>query len=65
MGALRLVEEKFYTIEEVAELLGVTRFSIYNFMKQEGESKLNYITIGKRRRIAESELQRYINNNKK
>jgi len=68
MGALRLEEEedKYYTIEEVADKLGVTRFSVYNFMKEKDpKQKLGYVFIGKRRRVPSSELKRYVQENKR
>jgi excisionase family DNA binding protein len=61
MGALLLDEEKYYTIDEVADKLGVTRFSIYNFMKETDlKKRLNFIYIGKRRRVSSTELKRYL-----
>ncbi len=49
--------EQFYTIEQVAEMLQVTRQSIYNFM---ADGRLESYKFGRARRIAAESLQRFI-----
>lgn len=71
MGALQIMQtdeynnnDEYLTIDEVAKKLKVTRFSVYNFMNQtDANKKLNFVYVGKRRRIKASELERYIRNN--
>lgn len=50
---------KIYTIEEVVEILKVTRRTVYNYLK---EGKLNAVKLGRSWRVTEEELNRFINN---
>ncbi len=66
MEALNMMEEKYYRINEVAAKLSVSRLSVYNYMdEKDPKKKLNYVYIGKVRKISETELQRYIRENTK
>lgn len=49
---------KIYTIEEVVEILKVTRRTVYNYLK---EGKLNAVKLGRSWRVTEEELNRFIN----
>jgi excisionase family DNA binding protein len=52
------MNEEFYTVEEVAELLQVTRKAIYDWMR---EGRLSYIQIGpRRRRITKAALAQFL-----
>lgn len=51
------MEEKFFTIKQVAELLGVTRKAIYDWMR---DGRLQYVIVGERRRIKKSDLDAFI-----
>jgi excisionase family DNA binding protein len=52
------MDEEFYTVEEVAELLQVTRKAIYDWMR---EGRLSYIQIGpRRRRITKAALAQFL-----
>jgi excisionase family DNA binding protein len=52
------VEEKYYTIDQVAERLEVSRATIYNWMNA---GLLEWVHAGpRRRRIAESAIQRFL-----
>lgn len=53
--------EQFYTIEEVAEALKVTRAAIYKWMK---EGKLEYVSVGSDRRIPQSALDTFLGRKK-
>lgn len=46
-------EEKFYTIQQVADRLQVSRKSVYEWMNA---GRLRWLQVGKRRRITESAL---------
>jgi excisionase family DNA binding protein len=50
---------KIYTIEEVVEILKVTRRSVYNYLK---DGKLNAVKLGRSWRVTEEELDRFIKN---
>lgn len=50
--------EKFYTPEEIAEMFGVTKKTVYDWMR---EGRLPYIQVGeKTRRISHSDLMEFI-----
>jgi excisionase family DNA binding protein len=51
------VEEKFYTIKQVAELFSVHRTTVYDWMNA---GKLAYVQVGERRRIQQSALETFI-----
>ena len=53
---------KLYSITETARLLGVGRDVVYEIMRQ---GKLGYIELGKRKKIAFTEIQNFIANNTK
>ena len=55
------MEEEYYTIDEVAERLKVTRKAIYNWMRS---GELPYVHIGSRRRITSSALKTFIRQGK-
>lgn len=50
-------QERYYTINEVAALFGVTRSAVYDWMNA---GKLPYLYIGSRRRITQSGLDAFI-----
>lgn len=49
--------DKLYTIKEVAEMLRVSKPTVYRLMS---DGKLNPIKLGKRTLFPESELNRFI-----
>ncbi len=51
------MEEVYYTIDEVAERLKVTRKAIYDWMRS---GELGYVQIASRRRIPQSALSAFI-----
>lgn len=51
------VEQRYYSINEVADLFGVTRKAVYNWM---GDGRLEYEVIGARRRITQTALDAFI-----
>jgi excisionase family DNA binding protein len=51
------VEEKFYTIKQVAEMLSVHRTTVYDWMNA---GRLAYVQVGERRRIQQSDLETFI-----
>lgn len=52
------MNEEFYTVEEVAALLQVTRKAIYDWMR---EGRLSYVQIGpRRRRISKAALAQFL-----
>lgn len=53
---------KLYSITETARLLGVGKDAIYDLIRQ---GKLGYIELGKRKKIAFTEIQNFIANNTK
>ena len=53
-----MVEEKrVYTIEEVVEMLQVTRRTVYNYIK---EGKLKAVKVGKYWRITNKALEEFL-----
>ena len=51
------MEERFYTIDQVAELFSVTRAAVYKWMKA---GQLKYVFVGAHRRIPQSALSAFI-----
>ena len=51
------MEERFYTIDQVAELFSVTRAAVYKWMKA---GDLKYVVVGAHRRIPQSALNAFI-----
>ena len=51
------MEERFYTIDQVAELFSVTRAAVYKWMKA---GQLKYVYVGALRRIPQSALNAFI-----
>jgi excisionase family DNA binding protein len=51
------MEKAFYTINEAAELLGVTRKTIYQWMDS---GRLAFVVVGERRRITQDAMQAFI-----
>ncbi len=55
------MEERFYTIDQVAELFNVTRAAVYKWMKS---GELKYVVVGAHRRIPQSALNAFIKEGK-
>ncbi len=55
------MEERFYTIDQVAELFAVTRAAVYKWMKA---GQLKYVLVGAHRRIPQSALSAFIKEGK-
>ena len=55
------MEEEYYTIDEVAERLKVTRKTVYDWMRS---GELAYVQVGSRRRITQSALRAFIRQGK-
>lgn len=55
----RTIEEMFkvYTLEEIAELLNVTRRTMYNYIKS---GRLKAVKIGSIWRVSEDNLKKFI-----
>ncbi len=51
------MDERYYTIEQVAERFGVTRAAVYKWMKQ---GQLDFVVIGSHRRITDSAIKAFI-----
>ncbi len=49
--------EEYYTVDEVAKVLKVTRQTVYDWMRS---GRLEYVIVGDRRRISQSALQAFI-----
>lgn len=54
------MQDKLYTLQEVADYLRVTRQTIYNYVTAK---KLKASKIGKEYRVTEEDLQAFIKNN--
>ena len=52
-----MAEIKVYTLEEVADILKVTRRTLYSYVK---EGKLQAVKMGKYWRVSEQSLQNFI-----
>lgn len=50
-------EERYYTIDQVAELFGVTRAAVYKWMKA---GQLKYVLVGSHRRITQSAINAFV-----
>jgi excisionase family DNA binding protein len=50
-------EERYYTIDQVAELFGVTRAAVYKWMKA---GQLKYVLVGAHRRITQSAINAFV-----
>lgn len=53
--------DKMLTIQEVMKILGISRVTLYTIIK---EGKIPAYKIGHNYRILESELEKYINQNR-
>ena len=51
------MDERFYTIDQVAELFSVTRAAVYKWMKS---GQLKYVLVGAHRRIPQTALNAFI-----
>lgn len=51
------MDEKYYTINQIAEKFGVTRTAVYDWMNT---GRLNYVIVGQRRRISQAQLDAFI-----
>lgn len=49
--------DKYYTINEIAELFGVTRPTVYEWMNT---GRLEYVVIGARRRVTQRALDAFV-----
>lgn len=49
--------EKYYSVNEIAAMFGVTRKAVYDWM---GEGKLSFVVIGARRRVPQHSLDAFI-----
>jgi excisionase family DNA binding protein len=52
-----VVESKYYTVDEIAELLHVSRVTVYSFINS---GELRSIKFGKSRRVPESALSEFV-----
>lgn len=53
------MEEKFYTVEEIAKVWGLNPMTVCRWIQ---ERKLGYVQLGQRaRRIRQSDVDRFIN----
>ncbi len=53
-----MTEEQYYTIEEVAKMLKVAYLTVYRWIRL---GKLSAIKAGKQYRIANTELNKFVN----
>lgn len=51
------IDEKFYTIEQVAEMLQVVYLTVYRWIQDE---KLKAVKAGKQYRIRQSDLDKFL-----
>ncbi len=49
--------ERFYSINEIASMFGVTRKAVYDWMEA---GRLDYVVVGARRRITQTQLDAFI-----
>ena len=52
-----MAELKVYTLDEIVDILHVTKRSIYTYIK---EGKLNAVTIGKYWRVTQENLEEFL-----
>lgn len=55
------MEERYYTIDQVAEAFSVTRAAVYKWMKS---GQLKYVLVGAHRRIPQTALNAFIKEGK-
>jgi excisionase family DNA binding protein len=55
------MDERYYTIDQVAELFTVTRAAVYKWMKS---GQLKYVLVGAHRRIPQSAINAFIKEGK-
>lgn len=53
-----MADIKVYTLEEIAELLHITRRTLYTYVK---EGKLKAVKVGKYWRVTEKNLEEFLN----
>ncbi len=51
------MNERFYSINELTAMFGVTRTAVYDWMKT---GKLDFVVVGTRRRVLQSHLDAFI-----
>ena len=51
------MNERYYTINELTAMFGVTRTAVYDWMKA---GKLDFVVVGTRRRVLQSHLDAFI-----
>ena len=51
------MNERFYSINEITEMFGVTRAAVYDWMNA---GKLDFVVVGARRRVLQSQLDAFI-----
>lgn len=51
------LEKELYTIQEVADLFGVTKPTVYDWMKNRG---LDWVWLGARRRITRDAIESFL-----
>lgn len=51
--------DRIYTLDEIAEMLHITRRTLYTYIK---EGKLQAVKIGKYWRVSETNLQAFLEN---
>ena len=51
------MNERFYSINDITEMFGVTRTAVYDWMNA---GKLDFIVVGARRRVLQSHLDAFI-----
>jgi excisionase family DNA binding protein len=49
--------ERLYTVNDVAEMFGVTRAAVYIWMRK---GKLGYVVVGEHRRVPQSALDAFV-----
>lgn len=52
--------EKYYSVNDIGAMFGVTRKAVYDWMNEEGPGKLDYVIVGARRRVTQSALDAFI-----
>lgn len=51
------LDKDLYTVEEVADMLGVSRQAVYRWFKQRG---LRWVHLGARRRVTREAIQEFL-----